>query len=131
MPDLNVNVDHVATLRQARLGTYPDPLEAAIEAEKAGVSGITAHLREDRRHMQDDDIRRLRKAVKTRLNLEMAAVDEIIEIALETAPDWATLVPEKEGNSPRRAESTSNPRESGLRKQRGPSEKKASRSVCS
>jgi pyridoxine 5-phosphate synthase len=92
---LGVNIDHVATIRQARGGVEPDPLAAAFIAEMAGADGITIHLREDRRHIQDRDLRLLRQAIKTRLNLEMAATDEMIGIALEVKPDMCTLVPEK------------------------------------
>lgn len=95
MPRLEVNIDHVATLRQARLGPEPDPLTAAALAELAGADGIIVHLREDRRHIQDRDLRLLRETVQTRLNLEMGATDEIIAIALKTKPDFVTLVPEK------------------------------------
>ena len=95
MPRLEVNVDHIATLRQARLGVEPDPVTAAALAELAGADGIIVHLREDRRHIQDRDLRLLRQTVKTRLNLEMAATQEILEIALEVKPDLVTLVPEK------------------------------------
>ena len=92
---LAVNVDHVATLRQARGGNEPDPVEAALVAERAGSEGVVCHLREDRRHIQDDDVRRLRAKIVTRLDLEMAAVDEIIQFAREVVPDLATLVPER------------------------------------
>ena len=95
MARLSVNVDHVATVRQARLATEPDPVAAAMMAELAGADGITVHLREDRRHIQDRDLRVLRKTVKTCLNLEMAATKEMFEIALEVKPDMVTLVPEK------------------------------------
>jgi len=95
MARLSVNVDHVATVRQARLATEPDPVTAAMMAELAGADGITIHLREDRRHIQDRDLRLMRKMVKTRLNLEMAATKEMCEIALEVKPDMVTLVPEK------------------------------------
>jgi pyridoxine 5-phosphate synthase len=90
-----VNVDHVATVRQARGTSEPDPVTAAALAELAGADGITIHLREDRRHIQDRDLELLRQTVKTRLNLEMAAVDEIVGIALKIRPDAVTLVPEK------------------------------------
>lgn len=90
-----VNVDHVATIRQARGGSEPDPVAAALLAEVAGASGIIVHLREDRRHVQDRDLRLLREVVKTQLNLEMAATDEMIKIALDVLPDIATLVPER------------------------------------
>ena len=92
---LHVNIDHVATLRNARGTTYPDPVTAAALAELAGADGITCHLREDRRHILDDDIVRLRKSVTTTLNLEMAANDEMMRIAVVTKPDVATLVPER------------------------------------
>jgi pyridoxine 5-phosphate synthase len=92
---LGVNIDHVATIRQARRTVEPDPIAAAVLAELAGADGITAHLREDRRHMQDRDIRLLRETVRTRLNLEMAATAEMVAIALEVKPDYVTLVPER------------------------------------
>jgi pyridoxine 5-phosphate synthase len=92
---LGVNIDHVATIRQARRTVEPDPVAAAILAELAGADGITAHLREDRRHMQDRDIRLLRETVRTRLNLEMAATAEMVQIALDVKPDYVTLVPER------------------------------------
>jgi pyridoxine 5-phosphate synthase len=95
MPRLGVNIDHVATVRQARGVMYPDPITAAGIVELAGADGIVCHLREDRRHMQDRDLRLLREIVQTRLNLEMAATDEMIRIALGTKPDIVTLVPEK------------------------------------
>jgi pyridoxine 5-phosphate synthase len=95
VPKLEVNVDHVATLRQARLINEPDPVTAAALAELAGADGIIVHLREDRRHIQDRDLRLLRQTVKTRLNLEMAATSEMLDIALEVKPDLVTLVPEK------------------------------------
>ena len=95
MPKLSVNIDHIATLRQARRGTEPDPVAAAVLAELAGAQGIIAHLREDRRHVQDRDLRLLRQVVQTRLNLEMAATEEMQRIALEVRPDIVTLVPEK------------------------------------
>src|SRR5258705_4073687 len=94
-PRLYVNVDHVATLRQQRDTRYPDPVWAAALAELAGADGITVHLREDRRHIQDRDLRLLRDTVGTVLNLEMAATDEMVGIALATKPDIVTLVPEK------------------------------------
>jgi pyridoxine 5-phosphate synthase len=90
-----VNVDHIATLRQARQGTEPDPVAAAVLAELAGAEGIIVHLREDRRHIQDRDLRLLRQTVQTKLNLEMAATDEMQRIALEVKPEITTLVPEK------------------------------------
>ena len=95
MAKLGVNVDHVATIRQARGGSEPDPVTAAAIAELAGADGITIHLREDRRHIQDRDLKLLRQTVRTRLNLEMAATDEMVAIALQTKPDMCTLVPEK------------------------------------
>ncbi|MCK5260064.1 MAG: pyridoxine 5'-phosphate synthase [Candidatus Omnitrophica bacterium] len=95
MPKLGVNVDHVATLRQARREFNPDPVLAAKICEQAGADSIVAHLREDRRHINDHDIRRLRKAVTTRLNLEMSLNREIVAIAALIKPDEATLVPEK------------------------------------
>jgi pyridoxine 5-phosphate synthase len=95
MATLGVNIDHIATLRQARREEEPSPLEAARLVEKAGAHGITVHLREDRRHIQDADVIALRKKVKTRLNLEMAATEEMIRFALKVKPDQVTLVPEK------------------------------------
>jgi pyridoxine 5-phosphate synthase len=92
---LAVNVDHVATLRQARGGLDPDPVAAALIAELAGAEGIIVHLREDRRHIQDRDLKLIRQTVKTRLNLEMAATDEMIAIAVSIKPEMCTLVPEK------------------------------------
>lgn len=92
---LAINVDHVATLRQARGAVEPDPVTAAHLCELAGAEGIVCHLREDRRHIQDRDLRLLRETVKTKLDLEMAATDEIIKIALETVPELVTLVPER------------------------------------
>lgn len=92
---LHVNVDHVATLRQARGSRYPDPVHAAVICERAGAAGITVHLREDRRHVQDRDVRVLREVATTRLNLEMAATAEMLAIAKEVRPDIVTLVPEK------------------------------------
>jgi pyridoxine 5-phosphate synthase len=92
---LGVNVDHVATLRQARRAAYPDPVTAAVLAELAGADQITIHLREDRRHIQDRDLLVLRKTVSTRLNLEMAATQEMVKIAYEVKPDIVTLVPER------------------------------------
>lgn len=91
---LGVNIDHVATLRQARGTRYPDPVEAACIAEKAGADSITVHLREDRRHIQECDIRLLRSALKTRMNLEMAATSEMLRIACELQPEDCCLVPE-------------------------------------
>jgi len=95
MAGLAVNVDHVATLREARKGTYPDPVAAAILAELAGADGIVVHLREDRRHIQDRDLKILREVVQTKLILEMASNNEMIGIALDVQPDVVTLVPEK------------------------------------
>ncbi|ABQ26903.1 pyridoxine 5'-phosphate synthase [Geotalea uraniireducens] len=95
MAKLGVNIDHVATIRQARGGVEPDPVAAAAIAELAGADGITIHLREDRRHIQDRDLKLLRQTVKTRLNLEMAATDEMVNIAISVKPDMCTLVPEK------------------------------------
>jgi pyridoxine 5-phosphate synthase len=92
---LGVNIDHVATIRQARRTVEPDPVSAAVLAELAGADGITVHLREDRRHIQDRDVRLLRQTVRTHLNLEMAPTPEMVEIALEIKPDYVTLVPEK------------------------------------
>lgn len=92
---LGVNIDHVATIRQARRGREPDPVWAAVQAQLGGADGITIHLREDRRHIQDDDVLRLRQAVPGRLNLELACSAEIIAIACRTKPDYATLVPER------------------------------------
>jgi len=92
---LGLNVDHVATVRQARGGVEPDPVTAAAIGELAGAEGITIHLREDRRHIQDRDLEILRRTVKTRINLEMAATQEMVRIALKTRPEQVTLVPEK------------------------------------
>jgi pyridoxine 5-phosphate synthase len=92
---LGINVDHVATLRNARGGTHPDPVRAAIAALAAGADGITAHLREDRRHIRDEDIDRLKAEVEAPLNLEMAATPEMLAIALRVAPHAACLVPER------------------------------------
>ncbi|MCS6782222.1 MAG: pyridoxine 5'-phosphate synthase [Gloeomargarita sp. SKYBB_i_bin120] len=95
MPKLGVNIDHVATLRQARRTTEPDPVAAAVLAELGGADGITVHLREDRRHIQERDVRCLRQTVQTHLNLEMAATPEMVAIALDVRPDYVTLVPER------------------------------------
>ncbi|MCC7084372.1 MAG: pyridoxine 5'-phosphate synthase [Pirellulales bacterium] len=95
MPELGVNIDHVATLRQARRTYEPDPVWAAAAAELGGAEGITIHLREDRRHIQDRDLEVLRKTVSVKLNLELAAAREILNIACRVKPDQATLVPEK------------------------------------
>src|SRR5574343_451949 len=92
---LGVNIDHVATLRQARGGAVPSPREAAIEAQKGGADGITIHLREDRRHIQDSDLREIQRVCRVPLNLEMALADEIIAIALRLAPEKVCIVPEK------------------------------------
>jgi len=92
---LYINIDHVATLRQARRGRQPDPVEAATACEAAGADGITAHLREDRRHIQDEDVERLKKTVHTYFNLEMACVAEMLEIARRIKPQQDTLVPER------------------------------------
>jgi pyridoxine 5-phosphate synthase len=95
MAKLGLNVDHIATVRQARGGVEPDPVAAAALGELAGAEGITIHLREDRRHIQDRDLEILRRTVKTKLNLEMAATQEMVRIALKTKPEQVTLVPEK------------------------------------
>ncbi|MGF1514989.1 MAG: pyridoxine 5'-phosphate synthase [Elainellaceae cyanobacterium] len=95
MPTLGVNIDHTATIRQARRTVEPDPVAAAVLAELAGADGITVHLREDRRHIQDRDVTLLRQTVRTHLNLEMAATDEMVAIALDLQPDYVTLVPER------------------------------------
>ena len=94
-PDLCVNIDHVATVRQARRTYEPDPVQAAVEAEAGGADGITVHLREDRRHIQDADLPRIKAVVRTRLNLEMAATDEMVAIALGLRPQLSMFVPEK------------------------------------
>jgi len=95
LPTLGVNIDHIATIRQARRTVEPDPVAAAVLAELGGADGITVHLREDRRHIQDRDVRLLRQTVRTHLNLEMAATDEMLAIALDIKPNYVTLVPEK------------------------------------
>ncbi len=95
MATLGLNIDHIATIRQARGGKEPDPIAAAILGEIAGALGITAHLREDRRHIQDRDIRLLKEVVTTHLNLEMACTPEMVAIALDIVPGMVTLVPEK------------------------------------
>jgi pyridoxine 5-phosphate synthase len=95
MPELMVNIDHVATLRQARGTYFPDPVYAAGISEMAGASGIIVHLREDRRHINDRDLRVLKETVRTKLNLEMAAMSEMVEIAITTKPHMVTIVPEK------------------------------------
>lgn len=92
---LGVNIDHVATLRQARGTCYPDPVKAALLCEQAGADGITLHLREDRRHIQDHDVRRMRPLLQTRMNLEIAVTDWMIEFACEIRPQYVCLVPEK------------------------------------
>ncbi len=124
---LGVNVDHVATVREARQGREPDPVTLALLCEEAGCDQITVHLREDRRHIQDRDVRLLRELVKTRLNLEMAATEEMISVALSIRPDVATLVPERReeltteggldvtGGGERLAESVGRLRDGGLR----------------
>jgi len=91
---LGVNIDHVATLRQARRGSYPDPVHAALLAEQSGADSITLHLREDRRHIQDRDVLRMREALQTRMNLEMAVTEEMIRIARQVSPQDCCLVPE-------------------------------------
>ncbi len=93
-PTLGVNLDHIATIRQARRTVEPDPVAAAVLAELGGADGITVHLREDRRHIQERDVQLLRQLVRTHLNLEMAATDEMVTIALDLKPDYVTLVPE-------------------------------------
>src|SRR3954470_2929867 len=95
MVELGVNIDHVATLRQARKTYEPDPVWAAAEAELGGADGITVHLREDRRHVSDRDVQLLRQTVQCRLNLEMSLVPEIVDIAVKLVPDQATIVPER------------------------------------
>jgi pyridoxine 5-phosphate synthase len=92
---LYINIDHVATLRQARRGLEPDPVEAATACEAAGADGITAHLREDRRHIQDADVEKLKKSIRTYFNLEMACVAEMLELARQWMPEQVTLVPER------------------------------------
>jgi pyridoxine 5-phosphate synthase len=95
MARLGVNIDHVATVRQARRAPEPDPVHAAVLAELGGAAGITVHLRQDRRHVQDRDLEVLRQTVRTKLNLEMAATQEMLRVALTVKPDQATLVPER------------------------------------
>jgi pyridoxine 5-phosphate synthase len=95
MPRLGVNIDHVATLREARRVDYPDPVEAALAAERAGADAITFHLREDRRHIQDRDLLRLRQEIHVRLNQELAPIDEMVELALKIHPHEVCLVPER------------------------------------
>jgi len=92
---LGINIDHVATLREARGTSYPDPVHAALQAELAGANSITMHLREDRRHIQDADVYRMKQAIQTKLNLEMAVTDEMIAIAADVKPEDCCLVPEK------------------------------------
>ena len=94
MIELGVNIDHIATLRQARRTYEPDPVWGAVEAHLGGADGITVHLREDRRHIQDEDVRRLRELTHIKLNLEMAATDEMVAIACRLKPEMAMLVPE-------------------------------------
>jgi pyridoxine 5-phosphate synthase len=113
---LYINVDHVATLREVRRSSYPDPVRAAVLCEAAGADGITAHLREDRRHIQDHDIERLTSAIRTVLNLEMACTEEMLQISERVRPYQVTLVPE------RRAEVTT---EGGLDVTRNPTELRA------
>ena len=95
MPSLGVNIDHIANVRQARKTVEPDPVSMAFLAELGGADGITVHLREDRRHIQDEDVRRLKESIRSRLNLEMASTAEMLEIALKTKPNMVTLVPER------------------------------------
>jgi len=95
MAKLNVNIDHVATIRQQRLGKIPSTLRAVKFVEASGADGITIHLREDRRHIQDFDVYSIKKTVKTKLNLEMAVSKDIVSVALKVKPQWVTLVPEK------------------------------------
>ena len=95
MASLGVNIDHIANVRQARRTVEPDPVPMALLAELGGADGITVHLREDRRHIQDRDVDLLRQTVRSRLNLEMAATDGMIQIALRVKPDMVTLVPER------------------------------------
>src|SRR6185436_18646801 len=95
MPKLGVNIDHVATIREARKVREPDPVAAAAICELAGAHGITVHLREDRRHIQERDVRLLRQTITTHLNLEMAPTPEMLQFAIDVLPDMVTLVPEK------------------------------------
>ncbi|MFH1077084.1 MAG: pyridoxine 5'-phosphate synthase [Pseudomonadota bacterium] len=95
MARLSINIDHIATLREARKTLFPDPVAAAILVELAGADGVVVHLREDRRHIHDRDVRLIRQTIQTRLILEMAATDEMVDIALDVKPDLVTLVPEK------------------------------------
>jgi pyridoxine 5-phosphate synthase len=92
---LAINIDHIATLRNARGGNEPNPVDAARICEEAGARGIVCHLREDRRHIRDEDVRSLRQSITTRLDLEMAALDDIVRVALDVVPDLVTLVPER------------------------------------
>ena len=94
MATLSVNIDHIATIREARKGREPDPVAAAVLVELAGAHGITVHLREDRRHIQDRDVKLLRQTTSTKLNLEMAPTSEMVQFAIDTLPDMVTLVPE-------------------------------------
>jgi len=124
---LGVNIDHVATIRQARGTRYPEPVLAALQCEQSGADAITLHLREDRRHIQDRDVRLLREVLQTRMNLEMAATDEMVAIACEVGPDDCCLVPEKReeltteggldvaGNLPRMKEVCARLAEAGIR----------------
>lgn len=96
---LGVNVDHVATVRQARGGLYPDPIHAALQAEIAGADGITMHLREDRRHIQDHDVERFAACTQSKLNLEIAATTEMLAIAKKVKPHDVCIVPEKRGTN--------------------------------
>ncbi len=126
MPRLGVNIDHVATIRQARGGKEPDPVWAAVLAELGGADGITVHLREDRRHIQDRDLRLLRETVRVRLNLEMSVEPAIVAVAVALRPDQVTLVPERRqevtteggldvvGQRPRVAEAVARCRDAGL-----------------
>ncbi|MBN1406016.1 MAG: pyridoxine 5'-phosphate synthase [Candidatus Omnitrophica bacterium] len=95
MPKLGINIDHVATLRQARRTIFPDPVKAALICENAGADSIICHLREDRRHIHDKDVYSLRKTIRTKLNLEMSVAEDIVKVALKVRPDEATLVPER------------------------------------
>lgn len=95
MPDLLINIDHVATLRNARRELFPNPVDAALECERAGADGIVFHLREDRRHIGDDDVKGLKAAVSSKLDFELSLAPEIVEICCQTVPDLATLVPER------------------------------------
>ena len=127
MPRLSVNIDHVATVREARKTFEPEPVAAAVMAQLGGADGIIVHLREDRRHIQDRDVYLLKEVVSTKLNLEMAATDEIVRIALNVKPDMATLVPERReeltteggldvaGNLSRIAETVSTLKRGGIR----------------